>query len=66
MIDIAGLVAKDKYQPSSVEVASELPAVWLRPKENPSVTSLLEKVRAEHRYKRNFDRMNILLTRARC
>jgi hypothetical protein len=46
IIEIANLVAKDKYQPSSVEVASELPAVWLRPKENPSVPSALEKVRA--------------------
>lgn len=46
IIEIANLVAKDKYQPSSVEVASELPAVWLRPKENPSVPSVLEKVRA--------------------
>ncbi len=46
IIEIANFVAKDKYQPSSVEVASELPAVWLRPKENPSVTSVLEKVRA--------------------
>ena len=46
IIEIANLIAKDKYQPSSVEVASELPAVWLRPKENPSVPSALEKVRA--------------------
>lgn len=46
IIEIANLVAKDKYQSSSVAVASELPGVWLRPKENPSVTSLLEKVRA--------------------
>ncbi len=46
VIDIAELVAKDKYQPSLVQVAAELPPVWLRPKENPSVTFVLEKVRA--------------------
>jgi hypothetical protein len=46
IIDIAELVAKDEYQPSRVEVSSELPSVWLRPKENPSVTPLLGKVRA--------------------
>lgn len=46
IIDIGELVAKDKYQLSSVEIATDLPAVWLRPKDNPSVTPLLEKVRA--------------------
>lgn len=46
IIEMAELVAKDKYQPSSVDVAAELPAVWLGPKENPSVTPILKKVRA--------------------
>jgi len=45
-IEIADLVAKDKYRASSVEVASELPAVWLKSAENPSVESVLKKVRA--------------------
>lgn len=46
VIDIAELVAKDKYQPSSLEVAAALPAVWLESSENPSLESVLQKVRA--------------------
>ena len=46
VIEIADLVAKDKYQPSSLKVASELPAVWLKSDENPSLNSVLQKVRA--------------------
>jgi hypothetical protein len=45
-IEIADLIAKDKYRASSVEVASELPAVWLKSAENPSLESVLKKVRA--------------------
>lgn len=45
-IDIAATVAKDKYQPSSVEVAVDLPSVWLESQENPSLKSVLKKVRA--------------------
>lgn len=45
-IDIADLVSKDKYQSSSVDVASELPSVWLKSAENPSLESVLQKVRA--------------------
>lgn len=45
-IDIAATVAKDKYQPSSVEVAANLPSVWLESPENPSLKSVLKKVRA--------------------
>ena len=44
-IDIADVVAKDKYLPS-VEVAADLPAVWLESPENPSLKSVLKKVRA--------------------
>ena len=46
VIDIADLIAKDKYQPDSVEVATELPSVWLKSAENRSVESVLTKVRA--------------------
>jgi hypothetical protein len=45
-IDIADLVSKDKYQSSFVNVASELPSIWLESKENPSLESVLQKVRA--------------------
>lgn len=45
-IDIADLIAKDKYQPDSVEVATELPAVWLKSAENRSLEAVLTKVRA--------------------
>lgn len=46
VIDIADLVSKDKYQSSSVHVADELPSIWLKSKENPSLESVLQKVRA--------------------
>jgi hypothetical protein len=46
VIDIGDLVEKDKYQTSSVEVAAELPPVWLQSKENRSIDLTLKKVRA--------------------
>ena len=46
VIDIGDLVTKDKYQTSSVEVAAELPPVWLESKENHSLELALKKVRA--------------------
>jgi hypothetical protein len=46
VIDIGDLVARDKYQTSSVEVATKLPPVWLESKENRSVELTLKKVLA--------------------
>jgi hypothetical protein len=46
VIDIGDLVAKDKYQTSSVEVASKLYPVWLESEENRSVELALNNVRA--------------------
>lgn len=46
VIDIGDLVAKDKYQTSSVDVAEKLYPVWLESEENRSVELTLKKVRA--------------------
>jgi len=45
VIDLGEVFAKDKYQPS-LEIASDLPGVWLESNENPSLESVLKKVRA--------------------
>jgi hypothetical protein len=45
VIDLGEVISKDKYQPS-LEIASDLPPVWLQSKENPSLESVLKKVRA--------------------
>lgn len=45
VIDLGEVIAKDKYQPS-LQVASNLPAVWLESRENPALESVLKKVRA--------------------
>ena len=46
VIDIGDLVSRDKYQTSSVEVAAELPAVWLESEDNRSLELALKKVTA--------------------
>lgn len=46
VVDIADLVAKDKYQPSVLEVAEEFPPFWLESEENNSVELTLQKVLA--------------------
>jgi hypothetical protein len=46
VLEIADVVAKDKYQPSSVEVASELDPFWLRSEENRAAAETLKQVRA--------------------
>jgi hypothetical protein len=45
VVDLGEVIAKDKYQPS-LEIASKLPAVWLESNENPSLETVLQKVRA--------------------
>ena len=45
IMDIAELVAADKYQPESVSIAESLPAVWLTTKEDRSAEQLVERVR---------------------
>ena len=44
-VDIADVVARDKYQPT-VDVADALPPIWLQAPENPSLQSVMKKVRA--------------------
>lgn len=43
-LEIADYVASDKYQPASVEIATELPAVWLESKANPGLDKILRAV----------------------
>ena len=45
VLDVADLVNKDQYQTSSVEVAVDLPSVWLEAPDNSSLKSVLKKVR---------------------
>lgn len=45
IIDIADVIARDKYQPEGVSVAGQLPPVWLSPKLNPSAELTLKKAR---------------------
>jgi len=45
VLELGEVVAKDKYHPS-VEIASNLPATWLKSPENPALDSVLQKVRA--------------------
>lgn len=44
VLELGEVIAKDKYQPS-LDVASSLPPVWLQSKENPTLESVLKKVR---------------------
>ena len=44
VIELGEVIAKDKYQPS-LDVASSLPPVWLQSKENPTLESVLKRVR---------------------
>ena len=46
IIDIAELVASDSYQPSRIEVATELPDVWLRSQDSAAIQRKLSSVRA--------------------
>jgi len=46
VLEIAELIAADKYQPGSVQVATSLPATWLESKQNRSLDNLLSRVRA--------------------
>ena len=45
-VEIADLIAKDKYLPTSVEIAAELPAVWLETKNNAALEEALRGIRA--------------------
>jgi len=45
-VDIADFIAKDKYIPFSVEIATELPAVWLTTRDNAALQKALKAVRA--------------------
>jgi hypothetical protein len=44
-LDIADLIAADKYQPDSVKIATELPSVWLESSAKDAVEKLLQKAR---------------------
>ena len=44
-VEVARLVAADKYQPNSVEVATHLPPVWLARGKNPELEAVLARVR---------------------
>jgi hypothetical protein len=44
-LEIADLIASDKYQPQSIDVATDLPAVWLKSPENPAVETLIGTAR---------------------
>ena len=46
VVNIADVIDKDQYQTSSVQVAADLPAVWLEAPANPSLKSVLKRVRA--------------------
>ncbi len=46
IIDISKLVASDSYQPSEIEVATELPEVWLEAKQSPAGKHALSAIRA--------------------
>ena len=46
IIDISKLVTSDSYQPSQVEVASELPDVWIGGRNNSASKPILASVRA--------------------
>lgn len=45
-VEIADFVAKDKYRPESVELASDFPAVWLKSKGNSELEKVAQRVRA--------------------
>jgi hypothetical protein len=46
IIDISKLLASDSYQPSQIEVATELPDVWLGGRDNASSQRILSSIRA--------------------
>lgn len=46
IIDISELVASDSYQPSQVEVATELPDVWLGGRQSAASQRILSSIRA--------------------
>jgi hypothetical protein len=45
-IEIADLIATDKYQPDSVSVASELPRIWLESQDNNALDRALKTIQA--------------------
>jgi hypothetical protein len=45
-VEIADFIAKDKYHPNYVEIATELPSVWLETKDNSGLENALKAVRA--------------------
>jgi hypothetical protein len=45
-MEVARLIAADKYRPGTVAVASELPAVWLSHGKSPELEKVLARVRA--------------------
>lgn len=46
IIDVSQLVASDSYQPSQIEVATELPDVWLGGQQSPESQRILSSIRA--------------------
>ncbi len=46
IVEIADFIRKDKYSPHSVEIATELPAVWLETKDNAALEKALKAIRA--------------------
>lgn len=46
IIEISKLVSSDSYQPSHIEVATELPDVWLGSRDNASLQRILSSIRA--------------------
>jgi hypothetical protein len=46
IIDISRLIASDSYQPSRIEVAAELPDVWLGAQHSPAGQRILSSIRA--------------------
>jgi hypothetical protein len=46
VLEVAKLVAADKYQPDSVTVASELPSIWLSRSKNIELDRVLARIRA--------------------
>ena len=45
-IEIADFLAGDQYRPDSVEIATELPAVWLRTNDDPAPGKAMKEIRA--------------------
>jgi hypothetical protein len=45
-IEIADFIAKDEYSPDSVEIATELPSVWLQSNDNDALEKAMKAVQA--------------------